>query len=167
MFKITSSVKPTEINTGQKHSSGIGRWSTACTPHYSQNPRNTCCPQTSITSRHQQRRAGTGGIETLSSYLAEIWILQPTRLTGKNNLIFKKSEKLEFPKFFNPIFSITQESTLNLSIYTNLFLFFFFFFLQLHIFVTVIKMKNDLLWNSLFSLSNQLPKDIIKSCLSL
>ncbi len=101
MLKISSSVSPTEINTGQQRSSGIGRWSTTYIPHISPNPSNTCCPQTSIPSQHERRGAGPGGIETLSSYLAEPWILQPTRTTVKRfNILQVKSQS--FLSIFNP-----------------------------------------------------------------
>lgn len=102
VLKIGSSVSPTEINTGQQHSSGIRGWSTACTrTHISQNPSNTCCPQTSITSQHERRKAGPGGIETLSSYLAELRILQPTWTTRKQfNILQVKSQS--FLSIFNP-----------------------------------------------------------------
>ncbi len=122
MLKISSSVSPTEINTGQQRSSGIGRWSTTYIPHISPNPSNTCCPQTSIPSQHERRGAGPGGIETLSSYLAEPWILQPTRTTVKRfNILQVKSQS--FLSIFNPhlkrTMKPTRKSTWNLRVYSH------------------------------------------------
>lgn len=182
VLKISSSVSPTEINRSTAFQRYRKMEQSMYTTHLPESQQHRLSPNQHYITAWTERGAGPVGIETLSSYLAEPWILQPTRTTGKRfNILQVKSQS--FLSIFNPhlkknLMKPTRKSTWNLSIYTILVLFFMIHwftllttlvrktFVILCLFEIVIKMKN-LVRNSLFYQSNQLPMDIIKFCLSL